>query len=177
MRAFHGFASIAILISLSPFLPAAEHAAAPTTRPAPASDLTPEQVVRTVMDALQDNDADDTGIAITFDFASPQNKEATGPLERFAEMVKGPVYAPMLNFKSAEYGEIKVVDDEVAEQAVRLVAANGETAVYVFRLSKQPDGEFKDCWMTDGVMRLRPRDADDGAAPDEEPPGDGRVPV
>src|SRR3954451_2111401 len=71
-----------------------------TKRTKPARSLSPGEVVKIVMNALRDNDAKDGGIAITFDFASPQNKKVTGPLERFVPMVKTPAYAPMLNHKS-----------------------------------------------------------------------------
>jgi hypothetical protein len=64
----------------------------------------------------------------------------------------------MINFSSAEYGELKLSDDKAsAEQRVTLISGNGEEAIYVFHLSKQTDGEFKGCWMTDGVARVRPR--------------------
>src|SRR4051812_33213541 len=77
---------------------------ASTTRPVPSPDLAPQDVVKTVMDALRNNDEKDTGIRITFSFASPGNREFTGPIDRFIAMVKDPAYAPMLNHKSAEYG-------------------------------------------------------------------------
>jgi hypothetical protein len=135
-------------------------------RPRPSPKLTPGQVVRIVMDALQHNDEDDSGIAVTFDFASPANREVTGPLERFAQMVKNPAYGPMLNYKSAEYGKAVVVDDQ-AQQVVKIVAADDEVAVYVFRLSKQPDGEYEGCWMTDGVIRVQ--EGEEGGEPKEPP--------
>jgi hypothetical protein len=91
--------------------PATRPATGPATAPAaearrakPDKDLAPGEVVRIVVDALRDNDAKDNGIAITFDFASPANQKATGPLERFVPLVKSPAYAPMLNHRSAEYG-------------------------------------------------------------------------
>lgn len=127
-------------------------------RPVPSPDLTPGQVVRIVMDALKNNDAKDGGIAVAFDFASPSNKKITGPLPRFIPMVKNPMYAPMINHKSATLSKVMVRDDE-AQVVVTLVDAKGEEAAYVFRLSKQPpDGEPADCWMTDGVIRVDPRE-------------------
>jgi hypothetical protein len=141
----------------------------PDKRPVPDKKLTPGQVVKIVMDALKNNDATDSGIAITFDFASPSNKEVTGPLERFIPMVKNETYAPMLNHKSAKYGKVLIKDD-VAQQAVTLVDSTGKEAAYVFQLSKQTDGDLKGCWMTDGVMRIEP-----GQEPREpklgDPPG------
>jgi hypothetical protein len=125
-------------------------------RPKPDPKLTPGQVVRIVMDALKKNDAKDNGIVVTFDFASPANKEATGPLERFIPMVKGAAYAPMLNYKSAKYSKTLLLEDDQAMIAVSVVDAKGEVAFYMFQLSKQSEGDLKDCWMTDGVTRVKP---------------------
>ena len=124
--------------------------------PGPKPEYAPEQVVQIVMDALQNNDAADSGIVTAFNFASPANKEVTGPVARFIPMVKTPAYKPMLNFKTADHAKA-AVDGDAAEQAVTLIAADGEAATYVFRLSKQTDGEFKGCWMTDGVFRVEPK--------------------
>ncbi len=124
--------------------------------PGPRKEYTAEQVVKILMDALQNNDEKDAGIATVFNFASPGNKKFTGPLERFIPMVKSAAYRPMLNFKSAEYGEMTTKDDH-AEQSVTLTTTEGDVAVYLFQLSKQSDGDVKDCWMTDGVVRVPPK--------------------
>jgi hypothetical protein len=139
------------------FVAAAEPEAKEEKRPKPDPKLTPGQVVRIVMDALEKNDAKDTGIAVTFDFASPSNQKVTGPLERFARMVKGPVYGPMVNHKSVEYGKTILLEEgDAAAVVVTLVDANDEKVAYVFTLSRQTEGNLKDCWMTDGVTRVEP---------------------
>ena len=61
-------------------------------------------------------------------------------------------------FCSSQNGSKSLGDDKTtAEQTVTLIAADGDVATYLFRLSKQRDGEFKDCWMTDGVIRVEPK--------------------
>lgn len=137
---------------------------APATKPAapdpnvkPSPDLSPDQVVGAVLDALKHNDRPmaDQGIKVTFRFASPDNRRATGPIDHFLDLVKNPQYRPLIDHKSAEAGKV-VIDGDTAQQAVRVRAADGTTATYLFQLSKQPDGAFKGCWMTDGVIRLDP---------------------
>ena len=54
----------------------------------PNPNLTPEDVIRIQVEALQNNDSQDTGIEITFRFASPANRQLTGPLNRFKRMVR-----------------------------------------------------------------------------------------
>jgi hypothetical protein len=139
------------LLSVLAFVFLAVSAAA---QPMPSPDLTPEEVVRLQVEALQRNDEPrpDAGIATAFRFASPGNRRATGPLERFTTMVKGPVYGDMLDFARAEYGRI-AVDGERAAQRVTLTHDDGRRAVYVFILSRQDGGLFDGCWMTDGVAR------------------------
>ena len=121
-------------------------------RPSPA--LEPSDVVTIVLDALRHNDlpTKDRGIAVTFDFASPANREATGPLDRFSALVKNPYYWPMLNHQRAERGEMILLGTE-ARQRVTLVGAGGERVTYTFILTRQEEGEFRGCWMTDGVVR------------------------
>lgn len=120
----------------------------------PSPDLTPNEVVRLQLQALKRNDepAPDTGIEIAFRFASPSNREVTGPLPRFVELVKNPAYLPLLNHRSASQSPIEIKDD-VARQRVRVVDEAGATAIFIFTLSKQTQAPYAGCWMTDGVER------------------------
>jgi len=123
--------------------------------PVPNTHLQPEEVVEIVLDALANNDTPyvDAGIETTFNFASHSNKAQTGPLERFAVMVKGPVYGVMVGHKSHELVET-VVDNSRAYQLVRLITAGGAAVHFAFRLGLQTDGEFEDMWMTEAVWPL-----------------------
>ncbi len=138
----------------------AEDRKPPATQPAPTPQLSPEQVVKVVVAALKANDAGDSGIRITFAFASPANQEMTGPIDRFIPMVKTPAYAPLVNHQSSSVKELGVKGDQAAEM-VTVIDAAGNVAHYVFQLSKQHDaGPLKDCWMTDGVIRVEPKAGD-----------------
>ena len=125
------------------------------TRPKPSSALTPERVIAIQLDALQHNDtpSPDFGIETTFLFASPANRVATGPPDRFASVVKAPAYRPMLNFVRAERGPMQV-DGDQARQRVTIFTAAGGRVSYIFLLSRQQGGQFDGCWMTDGVARV-----------------------
>ena len=55
----------------------------------PSKSLSATDVVALQLSALSENEAPgDLGLARTFDFASERNKEVTGPLERFKEMIR-----------------------------------------------------------------------------------------
>ena len=136
--------------------PAASIAPPPTTQAkGPSPQLKPEEVVRLVTEAMGRNDMPtaDAGIATAFAFASPGNKQATGPLARFIPMVKSPAYRPLLNYAKIEYGPVRVEGD-YAEQLVTVTDAAGDLAAFLFTLSCQADGDYEDCWMTDGVSRV-----------------------
>ena len=122
--------------------------------PEPSPDLSPAEVVRIQVEALGANDdpEPDAGVRTAFRFTSPSNRAATGPLPRFAAMVHGPVYADMLDFARAEFGAV-AVDGDRAAQRVTVFHHDGRRAVFVFGLSRRPDGGCAGCWMTDAVER------------------------
>jgi hypothetical protein len=128
----------------------------------PRPELSPEQVVQYQVAVLQHNDdpKSDAGIERAFRFASPSNKQVTGPLENFIRIVKSPAYSPMLNNRSSLIIGSEVKDDQ-AKIAVKVVAAGGRQVTYVFVLSRQNEGEFNNCWMTDAVAPLE--DGEDGS--------------
>jgi hypothetical protein len=128
----------------------------------PRPELSPEEVVRYQVAALQQNDepTSDAGIERAFRFASPTNKQVTGPLEKFVQIVKSSAYSPLLNARSSAIIGSDLKGDQ-AKIAVKIVALDGRPLTYVFILSKQGEGEFHDCWMTDGVAPLK--EVEDGA--------------
>ena len=60
----------------------------------PSNALKPVDVVRIQLTGLQKNDLDfkDSGIEQTWNFAHPNNKKVTGPLDNFKRMIKGDSY-------------------------------------------------------------------------------------
>ena len=117
--------------------------------PAPA--LAPQEVVRIQLEALRVNGSDDRGIAVAFRFASPGNKQSTGPLPRFAGMIRNGPYALMLRFTDADYAPVMVAG-RFAYQKVTLTAPGEVPVTYVFYLSRQETGgPLSECWMTDAV--------------------------
>ena len=123
--------------------------------PQPEANLQPEDVVRIVIEALANNDRpfSNAGIATTFNFASPQNKRNTGPLEKFTQMLTGGVYGAMVQHRQSEFSEL-VLQGNTAYQFVRLTTGDGSVTVFAFRLSKQIDGQYQGMWMTDAVWPI-----------------------
>ncbi len=120
---------------------------------APTPELSPEEVVRIQMDGFRTNDADDSGIEIAYRFASPANKQVTGPIQRFSRMMRNPAYAPMLEAHEVRISEA-TIRGSLARVFVTVIAVEGGRADYAFFLSRQKRGEYVDCWMTEGVTVL-----------------------
>jgi hypothetical protein len=77
----------------------------------------------------------------------------TGPIERFIELLKNPLYRPMIGFERAEFTQI-THNAENFRQTVRLIRSKRESAVYTFVLSCQTQEPYNGCWMTDAVLRV-----------------------
>jgi len=114
----------------------------------------PADVIETQLEALAENDTpvENAGIKTAYNFASPANRRATGPLDRFIQMVESPRYAPMIDHQTAVTGPIER-DGQRATQRVTLTGPTGRTVTYQFGVSKQSDGRFESCWLTDRVRR------------------------
>ncbi len=121
---------------------------------APSPDLNPSEVIRIQVEALRNNSLLDEGIELTYRFASPGNKRVTGPLVRFTAMVRSAPYDRLLNHRSARYGPLAVSDGQ-AYQRVMITDSQGEEIAYHWVMSRQSEGQFKDCWMTDAVIPVQ----------------------
>lgn len=120
--------------------------------PVPDPSLTPEQVMEIQLEALRRNDEPekDAGIGQTWVFAHPNNKRITGPLERFAAMIKGPAYRMLVDHR-AHTVEPVAINEETAMFAVTVVPASGPVVFYTWRLEKVRIGSLAGSWMTIAV--------------------------
>lgn len=120
----------------------------------PSAALTPEQVVQIQLEALRLNDSQNRGIEVAFRFASPDNKQHTGPLPRFISMLHERPYSLMLGYENVAYDPMEIVED-YARQRVTLISA-GVIVAYEFYLSRQTSGDCLGCWLTDAVVAKPP---------------------
>jgi len=121
--------------------------------PMPSPNLSPKQVVHLQLEALQENDAKDSGIAISFNFASPGNKAYTGTFKKYRSLFINPLYEPMLNFRAYRDYATETRKNEV-QHIVLLTDKKGKKIAYLFALSKQKKAPYQNCWMTDSIMKL-----------------------
>jgi len=126
-----------------------------TAIPSPEPELSPEEVVRVQVKALGSNDTPEEGAGIraAFNFASPANRRATGPLDRFRTLFDTPMYGPMIDHTAAQFSDVQREDDR-ARVGVILTTSAGERVGYLFQLTLQQSPPYEDCWMTDAVIPI-----------------------
>ncbi len=157
------FATVLVALSVAMLVTnrSAEMSAQPTLTtasdsiPEPSPELSPFEVVQLQVEALGKNDepSANAGIEAAFNFASPANKRATGPLARFRTLFETQAYSPMINHMGATYSQV-LVEGRTAQIGVLLDIDDGKKVGYLFRLAKQTEPPHESCWMTDAVIRV-----------------------
>jgi hypothetical protein len=128
----------------------------PSPAAAPSPSLSPADVVLAQLGGLQrephDGDGYGAGLAQAWEFASPGNREATGPLPRFAGMLRDEAYRGLLGHRAVQLGPV-LEEGGQAQVEVLVITADDRTEGYTWVLGRQSDPPWAGCWMTDGVVR------------------------
>ena len=124
----------------------------------PTSDIKPTEVVKIQLLGLQKNDLDykDSGIEQTWNFAHPNNKKVTGPLDKFKKMIKGESYQMMINHLSHTITKLGSSDKWAQFEVIIL---DKEKIYHKFNWQVEKyllDGPLKDCWLTTMVSNPIP---------------------
>ncbi|KAJ7563534.1 hypothetical protein O6H91_03G114200 [Diphasiastrum complanatum] len=114
----------------------------------PNPELDPTQVVQAQLRALRAKD-----FATVFEFASPDNKQRTGPLAHFCQILEGRAYNVMIGHTTAEVLSSISVSTSRFQQRILIKGSEGNKAIFSWSLSQQEEGPLKGCWMTDAVRR------------------------
>ena len=124
----------------------------------PKSSIVPSDVVKIQLNALQNNDLDykDSGIEQTWNFAHPNNKKVTGPLNNFKRMIKGDSYQMMINHLSHTITQLGS-SDIWAQFEVVILDKDKIYHKFNWQVEKYTlDGMLKDCWLTTMVSNPIP---------------------
>ena len=116
----------------------------------PNSNIKPKEVVKIQLSGLQQNDLEfkDSGIEQTWNFAHPNNKKVTGPLNNFKMMIKGASYQMMIDHLSHTITEVGS-SNKWAQFEVIILDKNKIYHKFNWQVEKYTlDGSLKDCWMT-----------------------------
>lgn len=134
----------AVLIPLSALINGASGEVIHPNRTFKAAD-----VVTIQLEALMNNNLPqpDEGIRQTWAFAHPVNRSATGPVERFSNMIKGPHYRELLEHISHDIQPLES-DDTVATFAVEIVSRSGRRLGFQWVVARVSEGKYAGAWMT-----------------------------
>jgi len=124
----------------------------------PSVKIEPEQVIKIQLSALMKNDNPykDRGIIQTWEFAHPNNKKATGPLERFKNMIKTESYSMLLNHSNHEILEV-YMSNKVANFEVTVLDEEKKYYKFKWQVEKyKEEGSLQDCWLTTAVSQPIP---------------------
>ena len=116
----------------------------------PKSDINPSDVIRIQLLGLQKNDYKfkDSGIEQTWNFAHPNNKKVTGPLNNFKRMIKGDSYQMMINHLSHTITQLGS-GDKWAQFEVIILDKEKIYHKFNWQVEKYTvEGPLKDCWLT-----------------------------
>ena len=124
----------------------------------PNNGIEPFQVVKIQLRSLKKNDnpKKDNGIEQTWEFAHPNNKKNTGPLDRFKTMIKGKSYKMLLNHLDHKVVEIKSTD---LTALFEVTVLDKDKAYYKFNWTVEKytdEGPLKGCWLTTMVSAPMP---------------------
>jgi len=124
----------------------------------PNKSILPNEVIKIQLVGLMNNDKKfkDSGIEQTWNFAHPNNKKVTGPLDNFKRMIKGDVYQMMINHLSHTITQLRS-SEKWAQYEVVILDKNKIYHKFNWQVEKYTGiGELKDCWLTTMVSNPIP---------------------
>jgi len=119
----------------------------------PNTILEPIDVLMIQLNSLKNNNIPykDAGIEQTWEFAHPNNKKATGPLEKFKKMIYSENYQLLIDHENYEIIILKQ-SKNILVYKVSILSKDKKKYYYRWQIEKVvEDGNLKDCWMTTGV--------------------------
>ena len=119
----------------------------------PNTNLDPFEVLMIQLNSLKNNNKPykDAGIEQTWEFAHPNNKEITGPLDKFKKMIYSENYKILISHENSEITILKE-DKDISIFKVTVLTKNKEKYYYIWQIEKVLfEGSFKNCWMTTNV--------------------------
>ncbi len=124
----------------------------------PNNNIKPYDVVKIQLTGLQNNDkiSEDFGIKQTWNFAHPNNKKYTGPLDNFTKMIKGDSYQMLINHLEHTINPLGN-SDKWAQYEVVILDKNKIYHKFSWQVEKyEGEGPLNDCWLTTMVSNPIP---------------------
>jgi len=116
----------------------------------PNSNLKAFDVLMIQLNSLKNNNNPykDAGIEQTWEFAHPINKAATGPLERFKQMIYSDSYKILISHENNKTIILKETSNKFVYK-VYVLSKEKKKYYYIWQIEKvEQEGKLKNCWMT-----------------------------
>ena len=124
----------------------------------PNTNIKPYDVVKIQLTGLQNNNklSDDFGIKQTWNFAHPNNKKYTGPIDKFTKMIKGDAYQMLIDHLEHTINLLGN-SDKWAQFEVIILDKNKIYHKFSWQVEKyEGEGPLNDCWLTTMVSNPIP---------------------
>ena len=115
--------------------------------------LKPFDILTIQLNSLQNNNVPfkDAGIEQTWEFAHPNNKAMTGPLEKFKQMIYSRSYKILLEHENNEITILNETNNRSVYK-VYILSKEKKKYYYIWQIEKvRQEGVLKNCWMTTNV--------------------------
>jgi hypothetical protein len=116
----------------------------------PKANLSSEEVILIQLNALKNNDTNDSGIEQTWLFAHPKNKLATGPYAKFKKMLYDPHYIILLNHHSHQLNlTVSSATEKIYE--IKITTKDQRHFFYEWKVEIGSEKNCNSCWFTSAV--------------------------
>ncbi len=119
----------------------------------PKPSLKPLEVLLIQLNSLKNNNLPykDAGIEQAWEFAHPNNKAITGPLNKFKQMIYSQNYKLLISHENSEIQVLNETND-ISIYKVTVLTKDKKKYYYIWQVEKVLfEGNFKNCWMTTSV--------------------------
>ena len=119
----------------------------------PNISLKPFDVISIQLNSLQRNNIPfkDAGIEQVWEFAHPNNRKITGPLEKFKELIYSQNYKMLIEHENSE---ITILSESSNKSVYKVFILSNDKKKYsyIWQVEKvSQKGDLKNCWMTTSV--------------------------
>jgi hypothetical protein len=119
----------------------------------PNINLKPFDVLMNQLNSLKNNNSPykDAGIEQVWEFAHPNNKKITGPLEKFKKMIYSESYKILIEHENSEITILSEILN-TSTYEVFILSGDKKKYSYIWQIEKVSQEEgLKNCWMTTSV--------------------------
>ena len=116
----------------------------------PNASLKPIEVLTIQLNSLQRNNVpfNDAGIEQVWNFAHPNNKKITGPLDRFKQMIYSENFKMLISHLNSEITVLSETNNKNVYK-VNILSNDKKKYSYIWQIEKvKQQGDLIDCWMT-----------------------------